>query len=244
MVFTAFFLTSCTGLRRISTEEPILVENNIKVNGNTSRSDDDYDIMRQRPNRGFGNIRLFLTLYQWGERAGENAVGNWLRNIGEAPTYYDSIARLNTASQLQLHYFNLGYYKTLVESSHKIKGKRVRAYYQIETGPAYLSNAYSITSTSRVMDSTLQYFTSTYTAGNPIEAEQLENERIAINNFLKDQGFYTAKLGWTYFEIDTTSGPQNSTVSCVVDPYVYGDDLTPKFLKPFASNLHLVIQLL
>ena len=70
MVFTAFFLTSCTGLRRISAEEPILVENNIKVNGNTSRSDDDYDIMRQRPNRGFGNIRLFLTLYQWGERAG------------------------------------------------------------------------------------------------------------------------------------------------------------------------------
>ena len=231
MVFTALFLTSCTGLRRISAEEPILVENNIKVNGNTSRSDDDYDIMRQRPNRGFGNIRLFLTLYQWGERAGENAVGNWLRNIGEAPTYYDSIARLNTASQLQLHYFNLGYYKTLVSSSHKIKGKRVRAYYEIETGPSYLSNAYSITSTSRVMDSTLQYFTPTYTAGNPIEAEQLENERIAINNFLKDQGFYTAKLGWTYFEIDTTSVPQNSTVACVVDPYVYGDDLTPKYLK-------------
>ena len=81
------------------------------------------------------------------------------------------------------------------------------------------------------MDKILQYFTSTYSAGNPIEAEQLENERISINNFLKDQGFYTAKLGWTYFEIDTTSGPQNSTVSCVVDPYVYGDDLTPKYLK-------------
>ena len=47
-------------------------------------------------------------------------------------------------------------------------------------------------------------------------SKQLENERIAINNFLKDQGFYTAKLGWTYFEIDTTSGPQNSTVACVV----------------------------
>ena len=78
------FLTSCTGLRRISAEEPILVENSIKVNGNTSRSDDDYDIMRQRPIE-VGNIRLFLTLYQWGERAGENAVGNWLRNIGEAP---------------------------------------------------------------------------------------------------------------------------------------------------------------
>ncbi|MEC8458635.1 MAG: BamA/TamA family outer membrane protein [Bacteroidota bacterium] len=229
-IFTAFFLIGCTGLRRISAEDPILVENNIKVNGKISRSDDDYDIMRQRPNRGFGNIRLFLTLYQWGERAGENAVGNWLRNIGEAPTYYDSIARLNTASQLQLHYFNLGYYKTQVHSRHKIKGKKVRAYYEIETGSAYLSNTYSITSTSRVMDSTLQHFTSTYTAGNPIEAEQLENERISINNFLKDQGFYTAKLGWTYFEIDTTTGPQMSKVTCVVDPYVYGDDLRPKYM--------------
>ena len=231
IVFALPLLSSCTGLRSISVEKPILVENNIKVNGHNSRSDDDYDIMRQRPNRGFGNIRLFLTFYQWGERVGENAIGNWLHNIGEAPSYYDSIARLNTASQLRLHYFNLGFYKTHVNSDDRIRGKRVRAYYNIKTGPAYLSSSYSITSTSRMMDSTLQFFTSTYHAGNPIEAEQLENEGIAINNFLKDQGFYNAKLGWVYFEIDTTLGPIQSTVACVVDPYMYGDDLTPKHIE-------------
>ena len=68
--------------------------------------------MRQRPNKGIGNIRLFLSMYQLGDKIGDNSLGNWLKNIGEAPTYYDSISRLNTASQLQLHYFNLGYYKT------------------------------------------------------------------------------------------------------------------------------------
>ena len=77
----------------------------------------------------------------------------------------------------------------------------------------------------------LQFYTSTYTAENPIKAEQLENERISINNFLKDQGFYNAKLGWTYFEIDTTEGPHKSTVTCIVDPYVYGDDLRPKYIE-------------
>ena len=218
-------LGSCSGLRPVSKETPILVENDIRINGKPTQSDEDYDIMRQRPNKGIGNVRLFLSMYQLGDRIGDNAVGNWLKNIGEAPTYYDSISRLNTASQLALHYFNLGYYQSEITTYESIKRKKATAHYDVNTGPAFLANSYFLMSTSRAMDSTLQYFESTYATGSPINAEKLETERLAINNFLKDQGYYNAKLGWIYFEIDTTAGPMGSSVTGVVDPYIYGDKL-------------------
>ena len=57
-------LGSCSGLRPVSKDTPILVENDIRINGKPTQSDEDYDIMRQRPNKGIGNIRLFLSMYQ------------------------------------------------------------------------------------------------------------------------------------------------------------------------------------
>ena len=218
-------LGSCSGLRPVSKDSPILVENDIRINGKPTQSEEDYDIMRQRPNKGIGNIRLFLSMYQLGDKIGDNSLGNWLKNIGEAPMVYDSIARLNTASQLGLHYFNLGYYGAKVTTYESIKGKRATAHYEVQTGPAFLAHSYFITSTSRRIDSTLKFFEPTYSTGSPIDAEKLEIERLAINNYLKDQGYYTSKLGWTYFEIDTASGPALSAVTCVVDPYIYGDQL-------------------
>lgn len=224
-------LSGCSGLRHISPETPILVDNDIMVNGAPTKSDDDYDIMRQRPNKGIGNIRLFLSLHQIGAKVGDNGFGNWLQNIGEAPTYYDSIVRLQTASQLGLHYFNLGYYQSEITTYETVRKKRAKAHYHIRTGPQFVANSYSIMSTSRAMDSVLQNFPSTFSSGEAIEAERLENERIAINSYLKNQGYFTAKLGWTYFEIDTTGGPKQSSVIAVVDPYIYQDNFAPLSLS-------------
>ena len=108
MLVAVFCLTSCSGLLFIPKDRPVLIENIVQVNGENTRSDEDYDIMRQRANRSVGNVRLFLSMYQWGDRIGKNWVGRGLKNIGEAPTFYDSIERIKTADQLQLHYFNQG----------------------------------------------------------------------------------------------------------------------------------------
>ena len=203
----------------------MLIENEIKVNGKPTQSDEDFDIMRQRPNRGLGNVRLFLSMYQLGDRLGDNGMGNWLKSIGEPPHYYDSIARLTSASQLGLHYFNLGYYNAEITTYETIKGKKVTAHYHIYTGPEYTINDYAITSTSRFMDSTLSHYVPSVSVGDPIAVEALETEQLRLTNHLKDLGFYQAKLGWIYFDVDTTVGPDLSRITCVVDPYIYGGDI-------------------
>jgi len=222
VLFTA---TSCSGLRQVQADAPLLVKNEILINGKPTSSDDDYDIMRQRPNRGVGNVRLFLSMHQFGERIGDNGVGNWFKNIGEAPAIYDSLARLQTAQQLGLHYFNLGYYRTNITTHETRKRKKVTAHYQVTTGPRYTIDQYALRSTSRFIDSALTHYEPLLEKSAPMVAEQIEAEQLGVVNFLKNNGYYRAKLGWVYFEVDTLQGPDQSTITCVVDPYIYGGDL-------------------
>ncbi|HAR22151.1 MAG TPA: hypothetical protein DCR47_06265, partial [Cryomorphaceae bacterium] len=144
-----FITSSCSGLQQATTESPLLVKNDIRINGRPTLSDDDYDIMRQRPNKGLGNVRMFLSLYGLGSKIGDNATGNWLKRIGEPPAFFDSVAFEATAAQLQQHYFNLGYYLVEDTAFAEQNGKKVVAHYQINTGPQYNISAYNLRSTSR-----------------------------------------------------------------------------------------------
>lgn len=220
-----FLLSSCSGLRRVDKDAPLLVKNEILINGKPTSSDDDYDIMRQRPNRGALNVRVFLSMYQLGDKLGDNKVGNWLKNAGEAPSVYDSVARLKTAQQLGLHYFNLGYYRSEITTFETVKNKKVISHYHVNTGPRFTISEYALRSTSRFIDSALTHYQPLLSKEGPIEAELVEAEQLGVTNFLKNNGYYRAKLGWVYFEVDTTAGPNATQLTCVVDPYIYGGNI-------------------
>ena len=217
-----FTTSSCTGLQQASKEKPLLVKNDIRINGRPTLSDDDYDIMRQRPNKGLGNIRMFVSLYGLGSKLGENATGNWLKRIGEPPAYFNATAFNATASQLKQHYFNLGFYQASDTAFTEQKGKKVIAHYHITTGPQYSISEYSLRSTSRFIDSALAHYPKGLESNDALDAERIEEEQLALTNFLKNHGYYTAQLGWVYFEIDTTAGPHTSVITGVVDPFIFG----------------------
>ena len=217
-----FTTSSCTGLQQASKEKPLLVKNDIRINGRPTLSDEDYDIMRQRPNKGLGNIRMFVSLYGLGSKLGENATGNWLKRIGEPPAYFDATAFNATASQLKQHYFNLGFYQASDTAFTEQKGKKVIAHYHITTGPQYSISEYSLRSTSRFIDSALAHYPKGLESTDALDAERIEEEQLALTNFLKNHGYYTAQLGWVYFEIDTTAGPHTSIITGVVDPFIFG----------------------
>ena len=147
-----FTTSSCTGLKQASTEKPLLVKNDIRINGRHTLRDDDFDIMRQRPNKGLGNVRMFVSLYGLGSKLGDNGTGNWLKRIGEPPAYFDPIAFNASATQLKQHYFNLGFYHADDTAFTVQKGKKVVAHYHITTGEQYSISEYSLRSTSRFID--------------------------------------------------------------------------------------------
>ena len=219
-----FTTSSCTGLQQASLEKPMLVKNEIRINGHKTNSDDDYDIMRQRPNKGFGNIRMFVSLYGVGNKAGDHFIGNWLKRIGEPPAYFDSNAFNSSSAQLKQHYFNQGFYQVADTAFVEQKKKKVVAHYRITTGPQYSIKDYQLRSTSRFIDSALAHYSKGLELGDGLNAERIEEEQLALTNFLKNQGYYRGQLGWVYFEIDTTAGPEASSITGVVDPFIFGSN--------------------
>ena len=219
-----------------SESRPLLTENDITVNGKPTRSEDDFEIMRQRPNKTILGRRLFLSAHNTGAKLGDNLVGRWLQNIGETPVFYDSIQQVKSAQQLGLHYFNLGYYRAQITHYPEHKGRKTKAHYEVWTGPQFTLATYEMYSTSRYIDSALQHLPSTLELGAPIVAENIEAEQLAITNFLKNNGYHKAALDWSTFEVDTTGGPNKTLVRLVVDPYVFGGDDSRKHIASITVN--------
>ena len=217
--------SSCSGLRQASLNEPLLIENRITVNDKPSQSEDDYDILRQRPNKGWAGIRLFLSMYGAGKKIPETGIGKWLMNIGEPPVFLDSISRQQSAKQLGIHYFNLGYFNAQVSSYDEVKGRKAKAFYQISTGPKYTIGSFELHSSNRYIDSALFHYPPPFKQGDDVIAEEIEQAQFDLTDFLKNNGYYKAQLGWVYFEVDTTLGPNNVVLIGVVDPYSFGGDV-------------------
>jgi len=232
----AMLFSSCSGLKLASADQPLLVDNQIKVNGKNSNSDDDFEILRQRPNKSFSGVRLFLSMYGIGAKKPNTGVGKWLMNIGEAPVYYDSIQQVQSAKQLSTHYFNLGYFDANVSTLTTIKGKAARVRYAIETGPQYLISKFHLQSTSRFIDSALAYYPRPFKQGDPIIAEDIETAQIQLTQFLKDNGFYKAQLSWVNFQIDTTRGADDISLTAIIDPYSYGGDIERRKLDRISAK--------
>ncbi|MEY2963328.1 MAG: hypothetical protein RL754_589 [Bacteroidota bacterium] len=214
--------SSCSGLRSASESAPLLVENDIRINGKKSTSDEDHDIMRQRPNKRFLGQRFFLSAYNFGMYLGPNFLGTWLQDIGERPVYANAAEQAKTAEQLGLHYFNLGYYRNEITFYQSQKGKKATAHYEVHTGLQYKLGDYQMYATSYFIDSALNHLESTLLPGDPLIAENIEAEQLYITNFLKNNGYYNAQLDWIYFELDTTASTEEASLLCVVDPFIFG----------------------
>ena len=237
VLFTAAAaLTGCTGLRQASEEVPLLTKQTVLLNGKGTPFDEDYDILRQRPNKSILGQRPYLWAYGTGQRLGPNLFGRWLQNIGEPPVYFDSVAQLRSAQQLGLHYFNLGYYRVQTTTWHEHVGKRVHANYLIESGPQFRMSTVALRSTDRKMDSIVKHFPLPLKVGDPIVAEQLEEIQINVVKFLKEQGYYHAQTSWVNYDLDTNGGPNHTLFIAVVDPYGAGGDPRQKPIDAIAIN--------
>ena len=228
--------SSCSGLQQASHTEPLLIENNITINGKASQSDDDYEILRQRPNKGWAGVRLFLSMYGAGEKISNTGVGKWLMNIGEPPVYLDSLSRVQSASQLGIHYFNLGYFNAKVTSYDEVKGRKAKAFYDVNTGPKYTLSSFELHSTNRFIDSALAYYPPLFSTGDGVVAEDIEQAQLDLTNFLKNNGYFKAQLGWVYFELDTAHGPKEVNLIGVVDPYSFGGDVRRRTLTSIRAQ--------
>lgn len=229
-VIGAMLITGCAGTKSLAEGEHLVGRVKVEINGKPSNSEEDYELLRQKPNKRFLGMRPYVSFYNWGEKNKTRALGKWAKSVGEAPTISDSTSHEKTAKALGRHYFNLGYFGNEVSWESKVKGKTERITYSVYTGPRYTIDQITVECTHKMLNELMEEYQSALEVGQPLITEGLEQEQVAMVAYLKNKGLYNAKSSWVTFELDTLGRNYSVGVQCVIAPHSAEDALHIKHI--------------
>lgn len=123
----------------------------------------------------------------------KTSFNNWLKEIGEAPAYIDTVAIRKSISRLKQFFKNQGYFDADIKLKKIISNDREAiVQYFIETGQQYRIDSISKKISSPVLDSLygLSLTDRLIQKGDPFEINRFEDERRRIINYFRNNGVY------------------------------------------------------
>lgn len=167
--------------------------------------------VRPKPNSSFLTIRLKLTLYNLaGVPKKEKGFRNWLRNkIGEPPVLGSEVNIDGNNKVLVNILQNQGYFSAVSTGTKETKKKKTKVFFEVYAGPQTLiRNIFYEKSDSSVLaqDVADRESKSLLKTGDPYNLDVIKNERIRIDNILKNKGYYYFSPDYILIDADTGIG--------------------------------------
>jgi len=127
----------------------------------------------------------------------------WLSNIGEEPSVYDSSAMHKSVKQLNLYLKSKGYFSNTVKDSTVIRGKKIKVYYILNTGLASTINriSYDIDDTAIARFVLPDSVNCLVHPGQNYDADNLQKERDRITRLLRNKGYYFFDKQYIYYNV-------------------------------------------
>lgn len=190
---------------------------------------------RPRPNSSLLGIKFKLGIYNLaGEpKKPKGGLRNWLRKIGEPPVLLSEVKIPYNNAVLKSYLISQGYLQAEVTGDTVVKGKKGKAVYTANTGDRYSINSVTFPQDStgiagivnKNKDKTLLKVKSYY------DLDVFKNERIRIDNDLKEQGYFYFSPDYLILQVDSTIGRN------LVDIRVKVKDVAPDAaLKAYTIN--------
>lgn len=224
LIILSLVVHSCSPLKHVPEDMALLTEMSIKCNDKEISSSELDSYKRQKPNRRFLGISIYLRLHSFFvpkisyiEKGKEkpNFFERMGKIIGDEPIIYDPFKANKTKKQLELYLKNKGYYQAEVIMNEVIERRRAKINYTITSNKAsIIRNNYLQTADIKI-DSLLSTDTSLFEVkkGKKFDIKFLEKDRAAITRFLKNSGYYSFSQDFVRFNADTSfSTPQNPQV--------------------------------
>lgn len=196
----------CNTTKNIPEGSYLLDDFSIKHDTKNATSDLE-DFVRQQPNSSlpiFGKVGLGIY-----NMAGEDTskwINRTIRKIGKAPVIFNSTQTSISANQLKKQLINQGYLDAVADTTLKIEGKKISVTYTLKGGAPYLIRDYrytlSDTTMARIMS--LVPIKPLLSKGDIFDLDMLEQERIQVNNIMRNVGYYDFSKEYLYFKADTT----------------------------------------
>jgi hypothetical protein len=221
LIFVAGGLFSCRPSRHIPENDYLLDRYSIQSTSRDLNKNEVRDYVRQKPNKRILGLRFHLWLHNMANPEKEGWPHNWLRRIGEEPVIYDPFVTQRSVIQIEHYLRNKGYYRAFVEDSVRIRNRRAKVIYGINPRDAHhiRSVKYSFRDESLREIILMDTVNSLIRSGYVFDADLIINERIRLENYMRNQGYFFFEREHVYFDADTTTGEMSVDLTMVISGY-------------------------
>ncbi|QDW26385.1 BamA/TamA family outer membrane protein [Pedobacter sp. KBS0701] len=238
-VLACLVWAACSSTKSLKPGQHLYTGAEVKINADSSgKIDDEKQVKRDlesktrpRPNKSILGVKYKLGIYNLaGEPKKPKGFRNWLRKQGEPPVLVSEVKLKYNNDVLTSYLISEGYLQATVTGDTVVKDKKGKAVYTAETGNRYKINKVTFPPDSGILtkiinqnkDKTL------LKVGDYYDLDNYKNERIRIDNDLKEQGYFYFSPDYLIMQIDSTIGKNLVNVTVKVK------DIAPDAgLKPY-----------
>src|SRR5436190_13688309 len=215
LVSIYFLIAACSNTRHLPANDKLYTGANVIVGGTSTvrekkvLQEDLEGLTRPKPNTKFLGIPIKLSIYNLFRNKKENSFFGRIRTKnGEPPVLLSKVDLQQNIKVLQSHMENKGYFRAKVTGDTIVGRRRAHAQYNIAAGDQYKIAAVSFPSDSSVLSSTIAKSSdqTLLKAGKPFDLDVIKAERIRIDAYLKENGFYYFSPEFILIKKDTTIG--------------------------------------
>lgn len=233
---------ACSSTKSLKPGQILYTGAEVKINPDSSgKIDNEKQIKtdleaktRPRPNKSFLGIKFKLGIYNLaGEPKKPKGFKNWLRRQGEAPVLLNDVKLKYNNDVLSSYLISEGYLQANVTGDTVVKEKKGKAIYTAVTGERYKINKINFPPDTGVLtkiinankDKTL------LKVGDYYDIDTYKNERIRIDNDLKENGYFYFSPDYLIMQVDSTIGKNLVNVSVKVKDIAPDAGLKPYTIK-------------
>jgi len=242
-LFICLVVASCSSTRRLKPGQILYVGAEVKINPDSSvKIDNQKDVKktlesktRPRPNKSILGFRYKLFLHNLaGDTVKPKGIGNWLKNkVGEAPVLLSEVKIKYNNDVLKSYLISQGYLQAEVSGDTTVKNQKGKAIYTANTGIRYKINSVTFPKDTGTLTNIIvsNKEKSLLKVGNFYDLDTYKNERIRIDNDLKENGYFYFSPDYLILQVDSTIGKN------LVDVTLKVKDIAPDAaLKPYTIN--------
>jgi outer membrane protein assembly factor BamA len=243
LILLCLVWAACSNTKYLKPGQILYTGAEVKVNPDSAKKIDNQKEIkstlesktRPKPNKSILGLKPKLWIYNIaGEPKKPKGIRNWLRNkVGEPPVLLNQVKLQYNNDVLTSYLISQGYLQSVVTGDTVIKDKKGEAIYTANTGDRYKMASVTFPKDTGILtnDINKNAAKSLLKPGNFYDLDAFKNERIRIDNDLKEQGFFYFNPDYILLQVDSTIGKSQ------VDVRVKVKDVAPDAaLKPFTIN--------
>jgi len=236
-VLACLVYAGCSSTKSLKPGQILYTGADIIINPDSSGKIDDEKQVKadlKTKTRPRPNNKLKLAIYNFaGEPKKPKGLRNWIRKKGEPPVLLSEVKLKYNNDVLTSYLLSEGYLQAAVTGDTVVKDKKGKAIYTAVTGDRYKINQITFPPDSGVLTKIINTNKdkSLLKVGDYYDLDVYKNERIRIDNDLKENGYFYFSPDYLIMQVDSTIGKNLVNITVKVKDIAPDAGLKPYTIK-------------